>query len=823
MGSVAGTTTIPVHEAADGFDNDGFTMTDGAAAAAADIRATSVSTSYTNSDGNAASGAANVFFTSTAGDRGFAINGINAFSFSSMTLEYGYRKESGTTNATFVSQWSTNSGAAWTDFAVTGLPTNGSAVGWYLLSSTVPADAVSSNLSLRWVKSGSQLMRIDDVLLRGINSGPIPTNVQFTASSASVDESSGSYTVTVYKSLSEGNVSGQVVLSGSATEGGGSDYTVDTTNFVMNGATTSANFVVTINNDVDAEPAETIILTLAGIVGGDVQSPSAFTLTIAASDNPTALLISQYTETDSGSTPKGIEIWNVSGGDITFDSSANRLSVEAVLVGTATVTNYVESGTLVDGDVLVIGTSDMSPDVTNTYTFNGDDALILRLGGVLQDVFGNPGIDPGTSWSGNGVNTANQNIQLKDGITDGDIDGWTDPSERYTNIAVGSVLTGFGTPPGGTPITPTNVFFSIASADVAENVGTYAVTIFKSLPEGNVSGEITLGGSALEGALLDFTVDTTNFVMNGATTSATITLTINDDLLEESAESLLLILNNVVGGNIVTPSTFTLTIGDNDQPAEGIAAFRFAATPYVNVSTKDANISASDMTLTSGSIEVNQQTGEYFTNEPYVAESGGWTSDNQAGAKAFKFTITPASGYKVSVTGISVRAYASSAGPSAIGYDINGGGATYAENLTNDVLQVISNGVVGVNNVTNAFDVLIQGWTNATRASSGGGILRIDDVIIFGVVDLIGGGGDTTIDEYDIDKISLSSGTFSITVSASSNGVPYTLIYTTNILKNPPPVGSGTADTENGNGSTLILQDASPTDPTRLYWIKSNN
>lgn len=647
----------------------------------------------------------------------------------------------------------------------------------------------------------------------------VTTNVKFSASAASVAENVGTYVVTVTKSVAEGDVSGEITLGGTATEGVSNDYTIDTTNFVMNGATTSATFTVTINDDADAEVAETIVLGLANVAGGDITAPSTFTLTIQASDVSSSLILSQYTETDSGSVPKGIELWNVSGGDITFDSGANLLTIEVAFGGASTTTNSVSSGTVLNGQVLVIGTSDMSPNVTNAYTFNGDDAITVKLGGIVQDVFGQPGIDPGSAWTSNGVSTANQNIQLKAGITTGDLDGWADPSERFENVGIGSVLTGFGVPPGGAA--PTNVAFTAASASVGEASGTYVVTVFKSLADGNVSGEVVLGGTATAGVADDYTIDTTNFVMNGATTSATFTVTINNDVATEVSETITLTLANVVGGTIVAPSVFTLTIADNDAEPEGIAAFRFTAAPFLDVTTKDANITVSNLSLSVGTIDTDITTGTYFPNEPYVEESGGWTAADQASAKHFKFTIVPNSGYQVSITGISFRAYATGSGPSAMGYDINAGGASFAADLTNDILVVVSNAVTGVDDVTAPIDILIQGWTNGTRATTGGGAFRIDDIVVFGLVETVGGGGDTTLDEYDVDAMSLSGSTFSITISASSNGVPYTLIYTTNILTNPQ--GSGTADVENGNGGTLILQDVGPTDSSRLYWIRSNN
>lgn len=652
----------------------------------------------------------------------------------------------------------------------------------------------------------------------------ITTNVKFTASSASAGEDAGTFVVTVVKTLAEGDVSGEISLGGTATEGGGNDYTIDTTNFVLNGATTSATFTVTINDDGEEEVSETVILGIENVVGGTVVAPNQFTLTITDNDStlPTGIMFSQYTETDVGTSPKGVEVWNATGADITFDDTVNKLEIKVGSNGgTPNSAAIVTNGTLLDGDVLVIGTSDMTPDVLEGFTYNGDDAIVLEFGGFVVDVIGTVGVDPGSEWSGSGVSTLNQNIQLKSGIFTNDPDGWSDPSERFEFVAAGSVLTGFGVAPGGAP--PTNVFF-IGSADIAgEASGTYIVTVTKSLDVGDISGEVELGGTATEGALNDYMIDTTNFTMNGATTTATFTVTINDDVETELSETVTLTLANVVGGTVASPSVFTLTITDNDAVPEGIAAYRFTAAPFLEVTTKDANITVSDIALSTGSIETDQVTGDYFPNEPYISETGGWATNEQAGAKNFNFIVTPAGGYQVSITGISFRAYATGTGPSAIGYDINAGAATFSMDMTNDAIQVISNAVTGVDDVTTPITVMIQGWTNGTRVSSGGGTFRIDDIILFGVVELVGGGGDTTLDEYDVDVIAQSGGNFSITISASSNGVPYTLIYTTNILTDPAPAGTGTADTENGNGSTLQLQDASPADPSRLYWIRSNN
>ena len=180
-------------------------------------------------------------------------------------------------------------------------------------------------------------------------------------------------------------------------------------------------------------------------------------------------IISQYVETNSGTTPKGIEIWNNT--DSTLDFSTNTLDILKGANGAAaSVDISIESGTLGPGEVMVIGTSDMETYLTNagltevtfvdkSFTFNGDDALVVQYAGIITDMFGLEGSDPGSAWFGGDVETRNSNIRLIDesdsagsGITTGDVDGWTDPSTRFVTVSetpstIPPGLEGFGIPP----------------------------------------------------------------------------------------------------------------------------------------------------------------------------------------------------------------------------------------------------------------------------------------------------------------------------------------------------------------------------------------
>lgn len=191
----------------------------------------------------------------------------------------------------------------------------------------------------------------------------------------------------------------------------------------------------------------------------------AFLCFVVSGYGQSDIIISQYIETNSGTTPKGIEIFNVSGAPIDF--AVNNLEIFQGTNG-ATCNSLVNitSGTLAADGVWVVGTSDLTAYATTngtdlsgttdfTFSFNGDDALRVELGGVVQDMFGLCGTDPGSAWTGSGVSTANNNLQIINGICDGDTDGWTDPSIRFDQIANGSTMTGFGNAPASCS-TPTS-------------------------------------------------------------------------------------------------------------------------------------------------------------------------------------------------------------------------------------------------------------------------------------------------------------------------------------------------------------------------------
>lgn len=141
-----------------------------------------------------------------------------------------------------------------------------------------------------------------------------------------------------------------------------------------------------------------------------------------ASVEPLArLLFSEYVE-GSGSF-KALELFALEGG------SLEGCSLETYSNGKMSPTRLALHGALESGAVQVLCSSALATaqpatcSRSTSLTFNGDDALALVCAGVVADVIGELGVDPGDSW-GAGA-TLDHTLQRRCSVTVGRSDGAT--------------------------------------------------------------------------------------------------------------------------------------------------------------------------------------------------------------------------------------------------------------------------------------------------------------------------------------------------------------------------------------------------------------
>lgn len=182
----------------------------------------------------------------------------------------------------------------------------------------------------------------------------------------------------------------------------------------------------------------------------------------------TELFISEYVEGSSNN--KAIEIFNGTGAAINL--ATGGYSIQMFFNGNPVPSLTINlNGVVAPGDVFIVahGLSDAAilavADQTNSSGwFNGDDAVVLRKGGVIIDSLGQAGFDPGTEWGTGTTSTADNTLRRKASVKGGD----TNPSDPF-NPAVewdgfnNNTFNGLGCHPGDlagscTPVVEKEIF-----------------------------------------------------------------------------------------------------------------------------------------------------------------------------------------------------------------------------------------------------------------------------------------------------------------------------------------------------------------------------
>lgn len=180
---------------------------------------------------------------------------------------------------------------------------------------------------------------------------PTP-EVSFERSSDSGDESGGSQEIGVV--LNSGytqDITVNYSVSGTATRGGGNDYTLDASPLVIPAGYVRGEITLAVNDDTSDEDDETVILTLDSVDYGSLVEPDTHTWTILDDDTPPEVNF-QQTSQSVNETDGTISI------SVILDTSSSQtISVPLSYSGTATNGDDYSAPTT---------TLDIPPDTTST-------------------------------------------------------------------------------------------------------------------------------------------------------------------------------------------------------------------------------------------------------------------------------------------------------------------------------------------------------------------------------------------------------------------------------------------------------------------------
>ena len=221
------------------------------------------------------------------------------------------------------------------------------------------------------------------------NDDPIPRAFFRSASSDAV-EHGGTHDVQVeldYPAPS-GGLTLRYSLSGTATAGGGNDFTIQNSGTVSIAAGgVSATIPVAINDDSSKENAETVVLTLIGGTGYTVGGPSAHTLTIEDNDSTSASFSTGASSADEDAGTHNVTV------QLSQAAPAGGLTINYSVAGTATAGSGNDF-TIASSGSLSIAQGSSSAEIA--VAINDDSAeeaaetVILTLTGGTGYTLGSP-------------------------------------------------------------------------------------------------------------------------------------------------------------------------------------------------------------------------------------------------------------------------------------------------------------------------------------------------------------------------------------------------------------------------------------------------
>ena len=381
---------------------------------------------------------------------------------------------------------------------------------------------------------------------------------------------------------------------------------------------------------------------------------------------PTDLIISEYIEGSSNN--KYIEVYNGTASNVNLGLYHLRLYASGVApgtVGTPAMTGMLAPGATIvyrnTGAIIYGGTT----VVNSAVNFNGDDAIALvrNAGTVLVDLIGNIGCDPGTRYGTAPLTTENQTLVRKFNVCSGVATDPVNPPCTFTTLttqwdalAIDNV-SNLGS--HNMDCSP-NVNFVWPSSYNPElsGGGTLPYVVSLSVSPASTGGTVVISmasATATYGAGEDYTItgagvisvigsDITVNLPIGAT-SATFTVNVERDALDEGNDLITFVLSSSTGGiTLGTNQTHDFTIADDDGPPAVTFSTLSLNMLEGTVGTISLNIRPPTTSTTKIRIQVTDGPGatylsDYLTN-PGIFGGLITLAPIPAGTSTASFTIT---------------------------------------------------------------------------------------------------------------------------------------------------------------------------------------
>ena len=551
------------------------------------------------------------------------------------------------------------------------------------------------------------------------------------------------------------------------------------------------------------------------------------------------VIVSEYVEGTSNT--KALEIYNPTADAI--DLTADGYVVQIYANGSFTPNNTINlTGTIPSQDVYVLAHSSSVADVlaaadqtSSSLGFNGNDAVVLRIGGTngtVLDCIGQVGNDPGTEWGTGLTSTADNTLRRKTAVKIGDTvtsDAF-DPATEWDGYANGT-YDGLGAHTSDCSAPP------LPTPPILNPVGNKSVTVsnnlqFQVVATPTESDAVTLTASNLPaGSTFNATNENGTFEWINATPTGVYSVTFYAADDDGTDEETITIAVNEPGFELLAPVI---------QAASDVQANQFNANWLASVGAAGYRLdvaTASDFSAGGGGGGAVLE--EAFASLTDTTHPSGWTgsgsSDLDYSTEPYVGAAAPA--YKLKTTGQWLTSPAFAAGATNLQFWAYGNGAgtasTFAiSGLVNSVWTLLDTVPIAISSATYNVALPLQTTQIRFNFTKNGYNCALDDVLVSG-----GGGTSSFVPGYenrdvgDVTTFAVTGLTESVTYyyrarayTVSSNS-PYSA--TTNVttaagVNVPPVLGAIGNRSVTVGGNLLFLVAATPTDADAVTLTASN-